>query len=39
MDLCLLGSDEGFLVDVWVYFDVRVVAELDGILASVLACF
>lgn len=32
MDLGLLGSDEGFFVDVWVDFDVRVVTELDSVL-------
>ena len=32
VDLRLLGSNEGFLVDVRVDLDVRVVAELDGVL-------
>jgi hypothetical protein len=35
MDLCLLGPDEGFLVDVRVDFNVRVVAELYGVLEIV----
>ena len=35
MDLSLFGPDEGFLVDVWVNFDVRVVAEFDSVLALV----
>ena len=32
VDLVLLGSDKGSLVDVGVYFNVRVVAELQRVL-------
>jgi hypothetical protein len=32
MDLVLLGSDKGTLVDVWVDFDVRVVAQFESVL-------
>jgi len=35
MDLRLLGSNEGFLIDVWVNFNVRIVTELDSILETV----
>ena len=32
MDLVLLGSNEGSLIDVGMYLDVRVVAELESVL-------
>ena len=32
VDLGLFGADKGFLVDVRVDFDVRVVGELEGVL-------
>lgn len=39
VDLGLFGAYEGALVNVGVYLDVRVVAELQGILEErVLAC-
>lgn len=38
MDLILLRTDEGALVDVWVDFDIRVVAQLEGILGSSALC-
>jgi hypothetical protein len=34
VDLVLLGSDEGALVYVGVYFDVGVVAQLERVLGS-----
>lgn len=34
MDLVLLGTDEGTLVDIGVYFDVRVIAELESVLGA-----
>ena len=34
MDLVLLGADEGSFVDIGVYFDVRVVAELESVLGG-----
>jgi hypothetical protein len=32
--LCLFGADEGLLVDVWVYFDVAIIGELESVLYS-----
>lgn len=33
VNLSLLGTDEGALVDIWVYLNIRVVAELQSVLA------
>ncbi len=38
MDLVLLCTDEGALVDVRVDFDVRVVAELESVLVGSALC-
>lgn len=34
VDLILLCADEGSFVDIWVDFDVRVVAQLESILGE-----
>lgn len=38
VDLVLLCADEGTLVDVWVNFNIRVVAELESVLERCQPC-
>lgn len=34
VDLSLLRANERFFVDVWVYFDVRIIGELKSVLQN-----